>query len=142
VEEIDDKSSELFGCPTLLIICSSAIRATEIIKSVSSKLIKCKIAKLFAKHFKLEEQIDMLSKEYFPIAIGTPSRLRKLIEYGALKLTATKVVLVDITPDVKQFNILTSNDVKSDFYPLLCEGVYPEKSHLKIALIRSVIQKS
>lgn len=136
VGEIDGISSELFGCPILIIICASAIRATEIIKSVSSKLIKCKIAKLFAKHFKLEEQIDMLSKEYFPIAIGTPNRLRKLVEYGALKLSAAKVVLVDLTPDVKRFNILTSNDVKSDFYPLLCEDIYPERSHLKIALIK------
>ena len=78
----------------------------------------------------------MLSKSYFPVAIGTPSRLRKLIEYGALKLTETRVILVDITPDMKQFSILSLNDVKNDFYSLLCENIHPEIGHLKISLVK------
>lgn len=125
-----------FGCPILLVICSSAIRATQIIKSISAKLIKCKIAKLFAKHFKVEEQMEMLSKEYFPIALGTPNRVSKLIELGALSLRRTAMVLVDVTPDSKSFTILSLNEVKNDFYKLLYTQVLPEKSHLKIALIR------
>lgn len=129
-------SKEDFGSPVLLIICSSAIRATQIIKSISSKLIKCKIAKLFAKHFKVEEQMEMLSKEYYPIALGTPNRVNKLIELGALSLKRTAMVLVDVTPDSKQFNILTLNEVKTDFYRLLYDTVLPEKAHLKISLIK------
>ncbi len=125
-----------FGCPVLLVLCSSAIRATQIIKSISAKLIKCKIAKLFAKHFKVEEQMEMLSKEYYPIALGTPNRVSKLIELGALSLRRTAMVLVDVTPDSKSFTILTLNEVKNDFYKLLYTQVLPEKSHLKIALIR------
>ena len=128
-----------FGCPVLLVLCSSAIRATQIIKSISAKLIKCKIAKLFAKHFKVEEQMEMLSKEYYPIALGTPNRVSKLIELGALSLRRTAMVLVDVTPDSKSFTILTLNEVKNDFYKLLYTQVLPEKSHLKIALIRDQI---
>lgn len=128
-------SKEDFGSPVLLILCSSAIRATQIIKSISAKLIKCKIAKLFAKHFKVEEQMEMLSNEYYPIALGTPNRVRKLIELGALSLKRTAIVLVDVTVDSKQFSILTMNEVKNDFYRLLYDSILPEKAHLKISLI-------
>jgi len=47
IENIDD-----IGSPRVLIVCSSASKATEIIKEVSLTL-KCKIAKLYAKHFKV-----------------------------------------------------------------------------------------
>eukprot|EP01039_Chlorochromonas_danica_P001708 gene1708-1867_t len=90
------------GCPILVILCASANRASEIIKSISSKLIKCRIAKLFAKHFKISDQIEMLAKEYYPIAIGTPNRVSKLIELGALSLSRTKIVLLDLTEDIKE----------------------------------------
>lgn len=53
--------------------------------------LKCKIAKLFAKHFKVQEQIELLSKQYFPVAVGTPNRLSKLVELGALSLSRVKV---------------------------------------------------
>lgn len=124
------------GCPILLIVCASAQRATEIIKSVSSKLIKCKIAKLFAKHFKVAEQIDMLSKDYYSIAIGTPNRLLKLLEVGALSLSQTSIVLVDHTPDSKGFPLLTQPDAKNDFYRLLYGAVYDIKDKAKIALVK------
>lgn len=132
----NDAPKDDFGCPVLVVLCSSAIRATQIIKSISSKLIKCKIAKLFAKHFKVEEQMEMLTKEYYPIALGTPNRVSKLIELGALSLRRTAIVLVDITPDSKQFNILSLKDVQYDLYKLLYTQVMPEKKHLKIALIK------
>jgi protein CMS1 len=124
-----------FGCPLLLILCSSAIRATQIIKSMSAKLIKCKIAKLFAKHFKVEEQMEMLSKGSYNVALGTPNRVKRLIEVGALSLRRVSLVLVDVLPDAKTFNILTLNEVKDDFYKLLYHHILPEKAHLKLALI-------
>lgn len=129
-------NKEDYGCPLLLVLCSSAIQCTHVIKSISTKLIKPKIAKLFAKHFKIEEQLESLSKEYFPIAIGTPNRVSKLIELGALSLRRCMIVLVDITEDSKKFNILSLNEVKNDFYRLLYQQIHPEKSHLKIALIK------
>lgn len=133
--ETDGVGSEKFGCPIVLIVCASAQRASEIIKSVSAKLIKCKIAKLYAKHFKVQEQIEMLSKEYYPIAVGTPNRLSKLIEMGSLSLKQTKIVLVDITADAKKYNILTLNEIKQDFYKLLYTDLHAQKKHLKFALI-------
>lgn len=130
------KNKEDYGSPLLLIVCSGAIRATEIIKSISSKLIKIKIAKLFSKHFKIEEQIEMLSKDYYPIAIGTPNRILKLIELGALSLARLKITLVDYTPDSKEFTLLTLPDTQKDFYQLLYGPIAEEKAHLQIACIR------
>lgn len=123
------------GCPTLLVVCSSASRATEIIRSLSGRPLKCKVAKLFAKHFKISEQVNMLALESFPVAIGTPHRLSKLIEVGALSLRLTQLVLVDMQPDSKMFNIITLPAVKQDFYDLLYSCIFPERSHLKISLI-------
>lgn len=132
------KSNDIkdYGHPTILIICMSAIRATEIIKSISLKLHGCKIAKLFAKHIKLNEQVELLSKDYYPIAIGTPKRLSQLIEAKALYLNKTKLILVDISQDIKKFNILTLNDVKVEFYKLLDEFILKEKKHMKLALLK------
>lgn len=124
------------GSPFVVIIASSAIRATEIIKSLSAKLIKVKIGKLFAKHFKLTEQIEMLSKEFYPIVIGTPNRISKLIEMGALSLSQAKMVLLDITPDAKSFNLFTLPEVRDDFYKLFYGPIFDSQENLKIALIK------
>lgn len=36
----------------------------------------------FAKHFKLEEQVQFLQKSRTGIAIGTPARLNDLMDHG------------------------------------------------------------
>ncbi|RYH32738.1 hypothetical protein EON65_00120 [archaeon] len=135
-------STELFGCPIVVIIAASATRCTQIIKSISAKLIKVKVAKLFAKHIKVSEQISMLSKEYFPLAIGTPHRVQKLLEVGALYLSHTTIVLVDHTPDIKKFTIFTQPDIVQDWYGLLYQSVYEHREHLKIALVRDQLDTS
>jgi len=123
------------GSPTVLIICASAVRATQIIRSISSKIIKCKIAKLFAKHIKISEQVDLLAASAYPLAIGTPNRLLKLIQIGSLELQKTLIVLVDFTQDVKGSTILTMKDVNNDFYSLLDEHISKEIDHIRIALV-------
>ena len=114
----ETKSSDENGSPIVLVVCASAHRSTDIINSMSngegkpnvyflevsvsisanlcrhkfvSVGLKCKIAKLFAKHFKVQDQVDLLSKQYFPVAVGTPNRLSKLVELGALSLSRVKV---------------------------------------------------
>ena len=70
--------------------------------------------------------------------IGTPNRLRKLIEIGALQLSRLQVVLLDYTNDQKNYNLVTLAEVKTDFYELLYGPIHKERNHLKIALIRDV----
>lgn len=125
------KDKNELGSSIVVILCSSAIRATKIIKDLS-KCLKCRVAKLFAKHLKVHEQIELLSKEYYPVAVATPNRFLKLIELGAVSLNSTALVLVDGTEDTKKFTISTLNGVKEDFYKLLCEHILAAKIRLSI----------
>ena len=96
---------------------ASAARATEVIKDIS-KVFKVKIAKLYAKHFKVHEQVKML-QEKIVIGVGTPNRLNKLIEVGALSLAETEILVIDSHKDSKNFTILTLPEVKNDLYNFL-----------------------
>lgn len=134
-----DSPAEENGSPLILIICSSAQRATEIIRDISAKIIKCRIVKLFAKHIKLAEQIETLSKEYHPVAVGTPHRVHDLIHLGALSLSRLQLCLIDHTADSKNFTVLTLPDVRTDLTRLLCENIYPLRNKVRVALIQDTV---
>lgn len=121
------------GSPLVVIVSAGAVRSVEIMKTLS-RFAQCKIAKLFAKHFKVEEQVEML-REYHPVAVGTPHRLNKLIDIGALSLSNTRVVLIDMATDEKSFNILNSPNVREDFYKYLIENVVPRAPNVQVALV-------
>ncbi|CAM9152599.1 unnamed protein product [Heterosigma akashiwo] len=76
-------------------------------------LSSCPVAKLFAKHMKIQEQQKLL-KKCAPIAVGTPSRLLKLAQFGDLCLESTELIIFDMGKDVKQMTILDVNGVKED----------------------------
>ena len=121
------------GSPKAIVICSSAARATEVIKEIS-KVLKVKVAKLYAKHFKVNEQVEML-QEKIVIGVGTPNRINKLIEVGALSLSETDIFVIDSHKDGKDFTILTLPEVKNDLYNLLRGNVVKELKHLKLAVV-------
>ena len=73
---------------------------------------------------------------YAPVAVGTPHRLHKLIELGALSLSKTQIILIDLIRDSKNLNMLTMNDVKNDLLDFLNVDVTSELNHIKIALIQ------
>ncbi|CAK9304799.1 unnamed protein product [Gordionus sp. m RMFG-2023] len=88
--------------PVVLIITSSAIRAVNLrreLKNIFKKYgMDINIAKLFGKHIKLEDQMSYLNKNLKPIhmAIGTPGRLRKILEMdNSIKLDCLRRVVVD-----------------------------------------------
>ncbi|KAH7352122.1 hypothetical protein KP509_19G030700 [Ceratopteris richardii] len=110
------------GSPMLLILCSSATRCVDILKGLMSFTKTCKPAKLFAKHIKVEEQVKAL-EDCVNIAVGTPNRVKKLIDIGALGLGSLKVVIFDMQKDAKGFTIFTIPQVKEDLLELC-------KSHL------------
>lgn len=60
------------------------------------------MAKLFAKHFKIEEQSKDLQSRCVNIATGTPHRLSKLVECGSLRLDRLKLLVLDAALDAKQ----------------------------------------
>jgi len=119
------KPSDEMGCPQVLIICAGAKRAAQVINGISKK-VHCKIFKCFAKHIKVTEHVEMLAKTHYPIAVGTPNRVEKLLELGALCLRNTQLVLVDMAEDAKEFTVLSLPGVQEDFYKLVGQWVCKE----------------
>ncbi|KAJ3317166.1 cms1 ribosomal small subunit [Boothiomyces sp. JEL0866] len=97
----------------VLIISSSALRCLEIYKEVREK---AKTIKLFARHLKINDQIESLKKEPFLIGVGTPGRIRKIIEQDkdAIRTNRVEFVIVDGWIDSKNFNILDNNETRED----------------------------
>ncbi|KAG7396276.1 cms1 ribosomal small subunit [Phytophthora boehmeriae] len=121
--------------PYFLILCSSALRAVEVLKYLTS--FKCRVAKLFGKHMKISEQMDQLARVYCPIAVGTPARVKKLLETDALSLKHTTHVIFDMEKDKKQMTILELKDTASEMVDLLQFHFIPHLnggSEMKIVL--------
>jgi len=107
------------GRPVVLIIAASAIRCVGIIKHLQDLHQQCKIGKLFAKHFKLEEQQKLLEEEFIKLAVGTPNRLEKLVETKALRLDDLSLVVIDMFVDAKQKTIFEIPEVRKDLFLFL-----------------------
>lgn len=106
-----------------------------IVRHLSS--FKCKVAKLFAKHIKAEDQADNLTIAFHPIAIGTPARVKKLLEMDALSLEHTAFVILDMEKDKKQMTILELKDTARELAELLQFHLIPrlnKTSKMKLAL--------
>merc|ERR1712126_786752 len=114
------------GSPVMLIVTSSAVRAVELLRSTTPfKGDNCKTAKLFSKHFKLEEQSKSLSEKVSHLAVGTPHRVVSLIENGSLKLNELKVVVVDWSwKDVKMRGVTNMPMVKEQFVKLFQQYLF------------------
>lgn len=120
--------------PRVVVVCSGARRGCDVIQ-ILSKHYKCKVGKLFAKHFRIQDQIEVLNATDFPIVVGTPHRLHKLVEMGSLSLSQTLLVVVDMCKDVKGFHVMSLCDTKNDFYTFMGTSCSKEKDHLRIALV-------
>jgi protein CMS1 len=101
--------------PAILIIAQSGIRCADLcrdLKSVAPQ--RGAVCKLFAKHLKIQDQIDALSQCL--IAVGTPNRLMKLCEQGALDLAdRCELIVVDLAPNEKKMTLLDQPQLKNDF---------------------------
>ena len=138
--------------PMVLILCSSARRSVELLKEISS--LNLRIAKLFPKNMKLEEQIMMLKQSSFGIAIGTPNRILKLSQSSingekdgsnekprksnsALSLEKTELVIIDCHQDHKRYTICTLNDTAPDLMKFIGHAVVPQiqkRKNIKFAM--------
>ncbi|KAI4370414.1 hypothetical protein MLD38_018768 [Melastoma candidum] len=105
------------GNPAVLVISASAIRVLELLSGLKPFTKDCRLAKLFSRHIKIEEQVTLL-KNRVNIAGGTPSRIKKLIDMEALGLSRLSLLLLDIRPDVKSYSLLSLPQVKDEFWDL------------------------
>ncbi|KAJ6723667.1 PROTEIN CMSS1 [Salix koriyanagi] len=123
------------GSPAVLIISTSALRSLELLRGVRSLTKECHAAKLFSKHMKVEEQVDML-KNRVNFASGTPSRVKKLIDIEALGLSRLKMIVLDMQADVKGYSLFTLPQVRDEFWDLY-KGFFHQRlleGHLRICL--------
>ncbi|XP_067897111.1 protein CMSS1 isoform X2 [Heterodontus francisci] len=110
----------------MLIICSSALRALEMIRLMTAFKGDCKTLKLFAKHIKIEEQIKWLAKGVIHLGVGTPGRIRNLIERDGLSLQSLKYVILDWNwRDQKLRRLMDIPEVKQETLKLLETSVIP-----------------
>lgn len=84
----------------------------------------CKVAKLFAKHLKVPEQVQYLKQNTVDLAVGTPNRLYKLQEECDL-FGECELVVLDGYRDAKQRTLLTMPECKQDFFRLIKDFCLP-----------------
>ncbi|XP_038657682.1 protein CMSS1 isoform X2 [Scyliorhinus canicula] len=110
----------------MLILCSSALRALEMIRLMTAFKGDCKTLKLFAKHIKVEEQIKWLSKGVIHLGVGTPGRVRNLIDRDGLSLQSVKYVILDWNwRDQKLRRLMDIPEVKQETLKLLETCIIP-----------------
>ncbi|KAL5606703.1 hypothetical protein BROUX41_003099 [Berkeleyomyces rouxiae] len=111
------KAAKAKGTPHTIVVSGAGLRSADIIRSLRKFQSKsCTIAKLFAKHMKVAEQVEFLGKHQVGLCVGTPSRLTELIENGALKLDKLERIIVDASYiDQKKRGVM---DMKDTMMPL------------------------
>jgi protein CMS1 len=101
-----------------LILSPAALGCTSMIQACPDFNRQCRIAKLFAKHFKVHEQVEALKSQPAAIGAGTPNRLAKLVEEEALKIDKIRYIVLDVRLDAKQRTILDQAEVTGDWWAL------------------------
>ncbi|KAI6779997.1 uncharacterized protein J7T54_007473 [Emericellopsis cladophorae] len=123
IEQFTDKPDSLSrpqrkkGLPHTLIVAGAGLRAADLTRAVKKFQGKDNlVAKLFAKHIKIEEQVNFLKNKKTGIGVGTPARLADLIDNGALSLENLQRIIVDASHiDQKKRGVI---DMKDTMMPL------------------------
>jgi protein CMS1 len=112
--------------PHTIILCQSGIRAADLARVLRTyETDGNAVVKLFAKHFKIEQQAVFLRKNKTGFGVGTPQRISELIKTGALKLDNLARIVIDGSHvDEKRFGIWGHQEVFKAMISLLkMEGV-------------------
>jgi protein CMS1 len=77
------QKSKAKGAPTLLFIAGAALRVADVTRVFKDEKLRGEkggeVAKLFARHFKLEDHVTYLKRTKIAAAVGTPGRIGKLL---------------------------------------------------------------
>ncbi|KAF4583092.1 DNA/RNA helicase, DEAD/DEAH box type [Ophiocordyceps camponoti-floridani] len=106
------KAPKAKGSPHTLIVAGAGMRAADIVRAVRSFASpETAVAKLFAKHFKVQEQVDFLKNKVTGIGVGTPARLAELMKNGALSVDGLQRLVVDASHiDQKKRGVMDMKD--------------------------------
>jgi protein CMS1 len=82
--------------PHTLLLCQAGIRAADLARVLRPYESNGNaVVKLFAKHFKIEQQAVFLRKNKTGFGVGTPHRVKDLITTGGLKLDNLERIVID-----------------------------------------------
>ena len=93
-------------------------RVLELIRELPEFSKGCRVAKLFSRHIKPEEQAESLAEGPVCIAVGTPARIDKLLAMGALSLACLRLLVLDMSRDAKLRCILDIPETRRDTWQL------------------------
>ncbi|KAL1755343.1 U3-containing 90S pre-ribosomal complex subunit-domain containing protein [Schizophyllum commune] len=116
------QKSKANGAPTMIYIAGAALRVADVTRVLKNKKLRGEkggdVAKLFAKHFKLQDHVQYLKRTAIGAAVGTPGRVGKLLcETDALATTALSHIVLDITfRDAKKRNILDIPETRDELF--------------------------
>ena len=115
------------GAPLLLFVSSSAVRSLELVREAREGLGQnCIVAKLFAKHMKIEKQRKFLSSHVCHIATGTPERLLQIIAKHNYISSSLKLVVLDWQrKDAKQRRLIDISENREPLSFLLRQYIIP-----------------
>nr|XP_017453422.1 protein CMSS1 isoform X1 [Rattus norvegicus] len=121
----------------MLILCSSAVRALELIRSLTAFKGDAKVMKLFAKHIKVQEQVKLLEKRAIHLGVGTPGRIKELVKQDGLNLNPLKFLVFDWNwRDQKLRRMMDIPEIRKEVFELLDMGVFSlcKSDSLKLGL--------
>ena len=117
--------------PAVIVLTHAAMRAADLSRAMKPL---GKVAKLFAKHMKIQEQAEFLKKEPVHLVVGTPNRVKALIEQEHIKLDNLELVVVDTERNAKRFTAFENDAVRGDLYNLLGSYIAPRMNDKKTRL--------
>jgi len=123
--------------PRAIIFCQSARRSVAILKDLGP--IKIRVAKLFPKQGTIGEQSRKMELQEFGLAVGTPHRIKELIDRGSLTLKNTQLLGLDTFLNPKNQSVYTLHDTAPFLKAILKEHAQPicnkGKKDLKIGFV-------
>ncbi|ETS84265.1 hypothetical protein PFICI_02290 [Pestalotiopsis fici W106-1] len=123
------KAPKQKGAPHTLIVAGAGLRAADIVRALRKYQSKeNSVAKLFAKHIKIDESIKFLSSHRTGLAVGTPQRLTDLLENGSLSLANLQRLVVDASHiDQKKRGILDMKEITMPLAKWLSRKEFKDK---------------
>ncbi|OBZ75592.1 Protein cms1 [Grifola frondosa] len=100
----------------------SALRVADVTRVLKDKRLRGEkggdVAKLFAKHFKVEEHVAYLRRTKIAAAVGTPGRLGKLLcDTSALSTSALTHIILDVSHrDTKKRCVLDIPETRDEVF--------------------------
>jgi len=123
------------GKPAVLVFSRSTSRCYDVARLLFKLGTSVRVGQLFGNK-KVAELQQQLNSSPCHVAVGTPERLRKLVESGALTLDNVKLIALDVSKDVKGYHLLDLHDTAISFYRFYVESLhrFVKEESLKLLL--------